>query len=62
MKVGWLSPIEAPDGYKMVGVVEEILLTFQGLISPSRFLLFSPRHQSQDRHIPPVHISLFFEE
>ena len=53
MKVGWFSPIEVPDSYKMVGAVEEILLTIQRFISPFQTpTLPLPRHQSQDRHIP----------
>jgi len=57
-KAGWFSPIEAPDGYKMIGVVEDILLTCQGLISPSRLLLSS----STSLVAGSTHIPLFFKE
>ena len=43
-------------GYKMPGLVEEILLTVQHLIPSLGLYAPFPRHQSQDRHIPSAHI------
>ena len=52
-----------PDSYKIVGVVEDILLTLQRLVPPSRLLLsFSTSLVAGSTHTPRAHTLSFKEQ